>query len=196
VGGTDLTYSLLDRLVVNAARKGRAAYYVDGGNRADPFAMARVLRMQRTDARGTLNRVMIARAFTAYQMDTLINVNLTEVGEVPSLLIVSSLDRLFSDPEVDPEAAKGMLENCMRSLDSMAASGACVVIAATAGGRGSDLLPVISPYCSNWISLRNRQKGRIRMIVKGGRWMDVSSIHPYQTMIDDFWLEPVLTEAV
>ena len=196
VGRTDLTFNLMDRLVVNAAKEGKAAYYIDGGNRADPFAMARILRMQRLDPRGTLHNIMVARAFTAYQMDALINLKLGELEEVPPLLMISSIDRLFSDPEVESEAAKGMLVNCMETLDAMAARGSCVVMAATSGDKGGDLLPVITPYCSNWISLRNRQKGRIRMITKGGRWMDLSSIHPYQTMIDDFWSLPIVTEAV
>jgi hypothetical protein len=196
VGRTDLTYTLMDRLIVNAARKGEAAYYIDGGHRADPFAMARVLRMQRTDPRGMLQRVMIARAFTAYQMDSLINGSLPELQDAPPLLMISALDRLFSDPEVEAEAAKGMIENCMETLDEMAARGSCVVIAAYGGSRGSDLMPLITPHCSNWISLRNRQRGRIRMIAKGGRWTDIAPIHPYQTMIDDFWSGPVLSEAV
>ncbi len=196
VGRTDLTYSLMDRLIVNAAGKGDAAYYIDGGHRADPFAMARVLRMQRADPRGTLQRVMIARAFTAYQMDSLINGSLIELSEAPPLLMISALDRLFSDPEVETEAAKGMMKNCLETLDKMAARGSCVVIAAYGGSRGSDLMPMITPHCSNWVSLRNRQKGRIRMIAKGGRWTDISPIHPYQTMIDDFWSGKILSEAV
>ena len=196
VGRTELTYDLMDRLVVNTAKEGKAAYYIDGGNRADPFAMARILRMQRIDPRGALHRVMIARAFTAYQMDTLINTNLMKLEDAPALLLISSMDRLFSDPEVETDAARGMVKNCMMSLDAMAAKGCCVVIAATGGSHGSDLLPLITPYCSNWVSLSNRQKGRIRIITKGGNWMDISSIHPYQTMIDDFWPDPIPTEAV
>jgi hypothetical protein len=196
VGRTDLTYSLMDRLIVNTARKGEAAYYIDGGHRADPFAMARVLRMQRTDPREMLRKVMIARAFTAYQMDSLINGSLKELSETPPLLMISALDRMFSDPEVETEAAKGMIANCMETLDTMASRGSCVVIAAYGGSRGSDLMPLITPHCSNWVSIRNRQKGRIRLIVKGGRWTDIAPIHPYQTMIDDFWSGRALTEAV
>lgn len=196
VGRTDLTYNLMDLLVVNAARKELTAYYIDGGHRADPFAMARILRMQRIDPRGTLRNVMIARAFTAYQMDSLINEKLTEEADAPPLLMISSIDSLFSDPEVEPEVARGMLNNCMEVLKSMAARGSCVVIAATGGSKGSDLLPLITPHCSIWVSLRNRQKGRIRIITKGGRWTDISSIHPYQTMIDDFWSIPQVTEAI
>lgn len=196
VGRTELTNALMNRLIVNAARKGMYAYYADGGNRADPFAMAGILRMHREDPRGALRMVMIARAFTAYQMDTLINVNLGKLGEAPPLLLVSSLDSIFSDPEVDTNAAEGMLKNCMNSLDEMAAKGSCVVITASGGSRGGDLLPLITPHCSAWVSLRSRQNGRVRIITKGGRWMDLSMVHPLQTMIDDFRALPSSTEAV
>ncbi|MEA3558222.1 MAG: hypothetical protein U9R75_03115 [Candidatus Thermoplasmatota archaeon] len=186
VGRTRLNHDLVDRTAVLAASRGDSVYYIDGGHGADPFSMARVLRMQRKDPRSVLERIMIARAFTAYQMDSLIREGVRSLQEPPDLLIISSLDSLFSDPEVDIREAKGMMRNCMTVLRETADRGACVLISAVGGGRESELLALMSPVCSNWASLAKRSGNRVRIVTRGGRWRDLVPLHPFQTMIEDY----------
>lgn len=195
VGRTSLNRNLVDRASVLAASRGCSVYYIDGGHRADPFSMARVLRMQRRDPRSVLERIMIARAFTAYQMDSLIREKLSELNDVPDLLVISSMDSLFSDPEVDIEEAKAMVRNCMEALRGIADRGACVLISAVGGGRESDLLAFISPSCSNWASLTNRFANRVRMVTRGGEWRDFVPLHPFQTIIEDYGSQGSIEEA-
>ncbi|MFW3146870.1 MAG: hypothetical protein ACMUIE_08685 [Thermoplasmatota archaeon] len=194
-GRTVLNRHLIDRAAVLAAHGGGTVYYIDGGHRADPFSMARILRMHREDPRPVLERVMIARAFTAYQMDSLIRDSLHRLGSVPDLLIVSSMDSLFSDPEVDLEAARAMVRNCMKALRGIADRGACVLLSVSGGSRESELLPHMSPYCSNWASLTPRLGSRVRIVTRGGEWRDFSPLHPFQTMIEDFGSPPGAEEA-
>jgi hypothetical protein len=186
VGRTGLNRHIIDRLAVLSAHRGDATYYIDGGHRADPFAMARVLRLQREDPRPVLERVHIARAFTAYQMDSLIRESLSELPSPPDLLIVSAIDSLFSDPEVDLAEAKGMLDNCIASLKEMTRKGTCVVLSAYGGSRESEILARISPHCINWASFTNRFPTRVRIVTRGGLWQDFTPLHPFQTMIEDF----------
>ncbi|MBN1390962.1 MAG: hypothetical protein JXA22_10015 [Candidatus Thermoplasmatota archaeon] len=186
VGRTGLNRHITDRLAVIGAQRGGRIYYIDGGYGADPFSMARILRMQRGDPRHVLERVMIARAFTAYQMDSLVRESLQDLPSPPDLLIVSAMDSLFSDPEVDPEEARGMLENCMSVLNENAGKGACIVISASGGSRESEVLSRISPYCSNWASLTDRFPSRVRIVTRGGLWQDFTPLHPFQTMLEDF----------
>jgi len=186
VGRTGLNRHIADRLAVLSAHRGDTTYYIDGGHRADPFAMARVMRVQRKDPRPVLERVHIARAFTAYQMDSLIREALSELPSPPDLLIVSAIDSLFSDPEVDQEEAKGMLQNCIAALKKLAGMGTCVVLSAIGGSRESELLARISPHCSNWASFTDRFPARVRIVTRGGLWQDFTPLHPFQTMIEDF----------
>jgi hypothetical protein len=186
VGRTGLNRHIIDRLAVLSASRGDATYYIDGGHRADPFSMARVLRLQRQDPRPVLERVRIARAFTAYQMDSLIREGLFDLDEPPELLIVTAMDSLLSDPEVDRNEAKAMLRNCMASLKRLAERGACVVIGAAGGSRESELLAHISPYCINWASLTDRFPSRVRIVTRGGLWQDFTPLNPFQTMLEDF----------
>jgi hypothetical protein len=195
VGRTSLNRHIIDRLAVLSAHRGDSTYYIDGGHRADPFAMARVLRMQRQDPRPVLERVHIARAFTAYQMDSLIRESLSELPSPPDLLIVSAIDSLFSDPEVDIREAKGMLSNCMAALKRMTERGTCVVLSAYGGSRESELLACMSPHCVNWASLTNRFPTRVRIVTRGGLWQDFTPLHPFQTMIEDFDASAYTQEA-
>jgi hypothetical protein len=195
VGRTGLNRHIIDRLAVLSAHRGDSTYYIDGGHRADPFAMARVLRMQRQDPRPVLEKVHIARAFTAYQMDSLIRESLSELPSPPDLLIVSAIDSLFSDPEVDIKEAKGMLANCMAALKRMTERGTCVMISAYGGSRESELLAYISPHCINWASLTDRFPTRVRIVTRGGLWQDFTPLHPFQTMLEDFDASSYTQEA-
>ncbi|MFO8050920.1 MAG: hypothetical protein R6V01_04395 [Thermoplasmatota archaeon] len=195
VGRTSLNRNLVDRAAVLAASRGDPVHYLDGGQRADPFSMARLLRMQRRDPRSVLERIMIARAFTAYQMDSLIRERVEELEEAPDLLVVSSMDALFSDPEVDADEARAMVSNCMASLRETADRGACVLILAVGGSRGSELLALISPICANWASLTNRFGNRVRMVTRGSQWRDFVPLHPFQTMLEDYGSRGSIEEA-
>jgi hypothetical protein len=186
VGRTELNFQILDRLGVLSAEKGSSVYYVDGTHRINPFSMARILRAMRIDPSIPLRRIKVARAFTAHQMDSLIRNSAPRADPPPDLLIVSAFDRLLSDEEVDPEEASGMLENCLKVLREMTDAGTCVVLASLGGGRGSDLLQVMGERSDRWASLRNRGRGRVKIINHDGRWVDFRPLPPTQTILDDF----------
>jgi hypothetical protein len=186
IGRTDLNFRIVDRLAVWCAISGDPVYYVDGAGRSNPFTMAQVLRMLRRDPYGVLSRINIARAFTAHQMDALVREALPSVRPVPSLAIVSGIDSLFSDAEVKDDEAMGMLQNCVASLEDLSRAGAAVLIAATGGSRGGEFLRVLGPRAGKWASLKERPGGRIRIVVKDGRWIDFVPISPFQTVMDDF----------
>ncbi|MGA1821076.1 MAG: hypothetical protein ACMUIG_00955 [Thermoplasmatota archaeon] len=186
VGRTDLNFHLLDRLGILSAEGGASVYYIDGTHRINPFSMAKILRAMRIDPSDALRRTRVSRAFTAHQMDTLVRISAPSADPPPDLLVVSAMDHLFSDSEVDPDEARGMLENCLQVLSDMSSKGVCVVLAAMGGGRGSDLLQVMSGSSSKWASLRNRGRGRIKIVTREGKWADFRPLPPMQTILDDF----------
>lgn len=186
IGRTDLNFTILDRLAVSRALLGDPVYYIDGAGRSDPFSMARLLRARREDPVPPLSRINVARAFTAHQLDSLIVDSLPSMDPPPALALASGIDTLLSDPEVGPEEAEGMMRNCASALENVARAGAAVLVAATGGGRGADLLRIMGPISSNWASLKERPGKRIRIVVKDGRWADLVRLDPMQTIIEDF----------
>jgi len=186
IGRTDLNFRIVDRLAVLHALSGERVYYVDGAGRSNPFSMAQVLRAMREDPGGPLSRISIARAFTAHQLDSLVRESLASVKPVPGLAIVTGMDSLLSDPEVKDDEASGMLENGMGALAAIAASGCSVLVGATGGARSGELLGPMGSRASKWASLKERPGGRVRIVVRDGRWTDFVPLHPMQTILDDF----------
>lgn len=186
VGSTELNFHLLDRIGVISAEGGGNVYYIDGTHRINPFSMASILRVRRINPAPPLRRIRVARAFTAHQMDALVRGSAPEADPFPDLLVISAMDHLLSDPEVDEEEAGGILENCLVSANVMAERGACVILAALGGGRGSDHLQKMGERAWKWASLKRRGRGRIKIITQDGRWVDFIPLPPTQTSLEDF----------
>jgi hypothetical protein len=73
---------------------------VDAGNSFDGYGLARLLRQQTMDWRAALERVIVARAFTCYQVETL----LTEaVADFSPVLVLDLLDTFYDENVKLPE---------------------------------------------------------------------------------------------
>ncbi len=104
--------------------------WVDGGNALDPLLLSRMLRSRRCSTRYSLDRVTVARAFTAYQMSSIIEDRLPEKvhEESPSLIMVTALSALFADSDVDGRESRELIRRSMDSLDTLASEGRTVLV--------------------------------------------------------------------
>jgi hypothetical protein len=66
-------WSLGVRLAAQLACENKKSLYLCGDNRFDPYAVARLARSQQKSPEEALERILVARAFTAYQLDELIH---------------------------------------------------------------------------------------------------------------------------
>ena len=89
---------------------------LDGGNRFDAYgcnlAVARVLNARTADLPAVLERIHLARAFTCYQMATL----LKETLEQPTPTIALDLLSTFYDESVPAVESQRLLETCIAHL--------------------------------------------------------------------------------
>ena len=89
---------------------------LDGGNRFDAYgcnlAVARALNSRTADLPAVLERIILARAFTCYQMETL----LKETLEQPTPTIVLDLLATFYDESVPAAESQRLLEICIAHL--------------------------------------------------------------------------------
>jgi hypothetical protein len=69
----DQAWSLGVRLAAQMACEYKQSLYLCGDNRFDPYAAARFARSQQKSPEEVLGRILVARAFTAYQLDELIH---------------------------------------------------------------------------------------------------------------------------
>jgi hypothetical protein len=86
---------------------------LDGGNSLNAFALARNLRHFTVDMEGVLGRIKMARAFTCYQMVTLLN----ETTTCTKPTIVLDLLTTFYDESVELEESQRLLQLCITQLE-------------------------------------------------------------------------------
>jgi hypothetical protein len=134
--GSKLCYDLLTRYAVNAQStynkrgrgegwgeeeggKHRPVIFIDGGNSFDAYGVAKYARMQGMDPTKCLNNILLSRAFTPYQLASLV------VDEVPKaieesgarVVLISEITALFStDDEIDEREARIVFSKVKRSL--------------------------------------------------------------------------------
>jgi hypothetical protein len=177
VGRTDLNFRILDRLAVLHAAAGGNVYYVDGAGRSNPFSMAQVLRGFRSDppaswteperSEGRPDEESEKRGLTTRRADP--------YGPLSRINIA----RAFTAHQLDSLVREEALEGITRA-------GCSVLLGATGGSRSGELLGILGARATKWASLKERPGGRIRIVVRDGRWTDFVPIHPMQTLLDDF----------
>lgn len=91
--------------------------FVDGGNSFRLYQVSRLAQLHQLDPRQVLERIYISRAFTAYQMTSLILERLSESFRLRSkLVIISDIAGLYLDKDVPSREAKevfGQLTLCL-----------------------------------------------------------------------------------
>jgi hypothetical protein len=114
-----MLFDLTHILCVNAVSTlGQDVVWVDGGNSVDPYELGRICRRSGLDREEVLDSVSVARAFTAYQLVSLIDdrledeVRRTGAGAV----IVSCLPDMFQDREMRWSESYQLIKRCVGTL--------------------------------------------------------------------------------
>jgi len=109
---------------------GEAVVAVDGGNRFDPYEIARAARASGGDGREALSRIRISRAFTCHQMEALLSRRLPEALARfdARLVLVLGLPETFADADVPYAEACRVFRNCLSALRRLALAGTRVVL--------------------------------------------------------------------
>jgi hypothetical protein len=119
-------FPLTTALCVAAALDGEVVF-VDGGNSIQPYAIARLCKARRIDARTALSRIRVARAFTAYQLATLVDERLdAEVRRTGArTVVVSCLFDMFFDGDVPWGESFQLVRRCLQEVKAVARERDC-----------------------------------------------------------------------
>ena len=118
-GDSKLISSIPDQLCVNTYRTFQSnIIYIDAGMCADPYKIAKYARKMEMDQRKVLEHVHISRAFTVYQLSTLIQDMLepTIKRYKPQTLIIGRLPIFYLDSDVTDKEAKTLLRSCLHKI--------------------------------------------------------------------------------
>jgi len=113
------------------AGKGIAVIVVDGANRFDPYMASSFARKALIPPEKLLKTIRIARAFTCYQMATLMGERLTsllrregetELPKKPWVIFLGPITT-FLDEDVSEREARPLFERSLKKIEEMAARG-------------------------------------------------------------------------
>jgi hypothetical protein len=110
---------------------GSNVVFIDGGNTFRLYKIARLAQLHQLDPRGTLERIFISRAFTAYQLTSLILDKLEETVKQynAKLVVISDIAGFFLDNDVANEEAQRVYSQIVSYLSSFARKHQIVVVA-------------------------------------------------------------------
>lgn len=121
-GNSSLIVDLPNQLCVNTYRTfWSETIYIDGGMCANPYRIARYARMAELNQQEVLQNVVMSRAFTVYQLSTIIQELLEPIIQRhgPRTLIVGMLPALYLDSEIPVREAKILLSSDLQKIQDL-----------------------------------------------------------------------------
>jgi hypothetical protein len=105
--------------------------FIDGGNTFRLYQVARLAQLHHLNPKQALDRIHISRAFTAYQMTSLILEHLKNAVEKTNakLVIIADIAGLFLDKDISDEEAKRVYSQVTAYLQNFARENQLILIA-------------------------------------------------------------------
>lgn len=110
---------------------GSNTVFIDGANTFRLYQITHLARLHQIDPKQVLDRIYISRAFTAYQMASLILQRLEDTVKTckAKLVIVSDVAAMFLDKDVEDEEAKSIYSQIITYLSNFAREHQVIVVA-------------------------------------------------------------------
>jgi hypothetical protein len=167
--------------------------FIDGGNTFRLYHISRLAQVHHMDPRQVLNRIYLSRAFTAYQMTTLIMEHLKDAVERynAKIVVISDIAALFLDKDIPEEEAKSVYGQVMAYLQNFAREKRIILIATCPthqnSSRSSYLQTLTYARANVVLSLRQTMYDREISLEKHPRFMLGSAEFPSDNLtLTDF----------
>ncbi len=119
------------QLPVQLGGLGSNVVFIDGGNTFRLYKIARLAQLHQLNPREVLERIFISRAFTAYQLTSLILDKLEEAVKTynAKLVVISDVAGFFLDKDVAHEEAQRVYSQIVSYLSNFARKHQIIVVA-------------------------------------------------------------------
>ena len=110
---------------------GSNVVFIDGGNTFRLYKITRLAQLHQLDPQGVLERIFISRAFTAYQLTSLILDKLEETIKRydAKLVVISDIAGLFLNDDIPHEEAKRIYSQIISYLSEFAKKHQIILVA-------------------------------------------------------------------
>ena len=184
---------LLSGLCVQATTSyGNEMVFVDGGNSADPYEIARIARFRGLKPEDVLGRINVARGFTAYQLAAIINEQLEEIvrSTEASTVVISSFMDLFLDKDMRWGESFQLVKRCMGTLQRLTRQYGLVSIVSNHGARklhrSGSLNRIMSNMPDRVLRMENRDVGMLITLPRTGTYFYRYPVAQGQTILDKY----------
>jgi len=185
--------SILHLLCVRAiSQLDEEVVWIDGGNTIDPYAMSSLCKRLRIDRRSVLSRVNVSRAFTAYQLVTLIDEKLEEQvsRSAPSMVIVSSIADLFLDKDMKWMESHQLLRRCLEDVSRTTKDHEAITIVTNQSHHhlrpSAKLSALLYDHADLVLQMRTRRDGLLLRLPRAERETVFSPAPWNQSTLDEF----------
>jgi hypothetical protein len=130
-GNSPMISEIPTQLCVNTYRTFHSSsLYIDGGICANPYKIARYARMMELNQKKTLDHIYISRAFTAYQLSTLINELLEQAIEQynPLTFVIGNFPLLYQDNDIESREALTLMYNDLKKIRELTTSNNLITV--------------------------------------------------------------------
>jgi len=105
--------------------------YIDGGNTFDPYAVSAIAQEYGLEPKSVLEKILVSRAFTAYQLTALVFEKLEEALKrcKSKLVVISDITGLFLDRDVPKIEGRDIFLKMTQYLSDLASRRRAVVVA-------------------------------------------------------------------
>lgn len=184
---------LLSLLALNSIKQlGKPVVYVDGGNSIDPYLITTLAKRSGVKPAAVLSHILIARAFTAYQLDTIISDRLDAVitQAEPGLLLIACITDLLMDRAVGEKETLAMLRRCIARIETSTRDHQLITVITkrlrASSSRALAYEEILTKAAEERISVERGKKGiRLHQHTRG-TVMDYVPLSIYQTTLDEF----------
>ncbi len=172
---------------------------VDGGNVADPFSLSAVCRRLRVRPREVMSRVHIARAFTSFQMSSILEDALPIALEehAPGVLAITCVDELYHDDNVGRDQATVLLGRALDRVKELTEGAGLITLMADLRLRPRRTMDrfsaILDGRAHEVVTLERRSRRTLRLRRRDGTTAVLASPPPGQLSLDEFLVTGVRT---
>ena len=137
-------YGLAHYVTARAACERRRVRFICGDNRFDPYAISRFARSKKLRPEAALRSILIARAFTAYQMSELVN---RLDPSISDLVIISGPCSTYFDEDVSITDAARLFYRTLWRMVELARSGMTLLLVQSETPAGTRRAHFLTDLC-------------------------------------------------
>jgi len=167
---------------------GSNVIFIDGGNTFKPYEITRLARLHKLDPKQVLDHIYIARAFTAYQMTSLILEKLKETTKhyEAKLVIVSDISGFFLDKNIPSEESRRIFSQVTTYLSEFTKENQLILLATYPPHQDikrNNFLYELSCARANIVIALRQSKYRREFILEKHPWLTLGSVEiPTETL--------------